>query len=240
MGMQPEAVYAGSTTFQGREREFFRFLFAIRFLDHTNRNELKDSAAIFKVFASVFAIEGIAPAGLGNQERITRFLVRYLNRDEKMILLHGYLFTAEYSLGGGPAHQRHLMFSRAVADNDFRRRNFYEEEPRYCTMGLHSLCFCSLWLREQAGPIVDDLARVFGERLYQMRCAVVHDATPVVFGEAQDGRPPDAAVWSFTLVDAFTFRGGGYVTYETGLLVPDIVRILTNGLRRCFEDGARF
>jgi hypothetical protein len=240
LGMEPDAVYAGSTAFVGRERELFRFLFAMRFLDHANRNELKDTAAIFKVLACVFAIEGVALPGLGNQERITRFLVRYLNTEEKMTLLHGYLFTAEYALGAGAAHQRHLMFSRAVADVDFRTRNFYEEEPEYCTTGPHPLCFCSSWLHERGEPIVNDLARAFGEKLYQMRCAVVHDATPVVFGEAQDGMPPDVAVWSFTLVDAFTVRGGGYVTYETGLLVPDVVRILVTGLRRCFQDGARF
>src|SRR5258708_3316334 len=111
----------------------------MRFLDHTNRNELKDSAAFFKVLPTVFAIERIATTCFGNQERITRFLVRYLDRDEKITLLHCYLFTAEYALGGGPAHQRHLMFSRAMADNDFRRRNFYEEEPRYCTTGLYPL-----------------------------------------------------------------------------------------------------
>jgi hypothetical protein len=239
-GMEPAAAYAGSTAFQGRERDFFRFLFAIRFLDHTHRNELKEDAAIFKVLATVFAIEGIAPADLGNQERIIRFLVRYLDRDEKCTLLHGFIFTDEYPLGGDRAHQRHLMFQQAIADKDFRKLNWYEKEPDYCSTGHLPLCFCRQWLGTQPDGVVNDYIGKFGQRLYKMRCAVVHDATPVLFGEARAEKPPDVAVWSFTLVDAFTVRGGGYVTYETGLPIPETVRILMNGLRRCFEDGAKF
>ena len=141
--------FSGSAAFQGRERELFRFLFAIRFLDHTNRNELKDTASIFKVLATLFAIEGIAPADLGNQERIMRFLVRYLARDERLTLLHGFLFTVEYPLGGNRAHQRHLMFPQAVADKDFRKEHWYENDPKYCSTGQHPLCFCAQWLATQ-------------------------------------------------------------------------------------------
>ena len=149
LGIEPAAAYAGSAAFQGRERELFRFLFAMRFLDHTNRNELRDTASIFKVLATLFAIEGIAPTDLGNQERIMRFLVRYLARDELLTLLHGFLFTVEYPLGGNRAHQRHLMFPQAVADKDFRKEHWYENDPKYCSTGQHPLCFCAQWLATQ-------------------------------------------------------------------------------------------
>jgi len=240
LGMDPTSVFGASGTYLGREADLFRFLFAMRFLDRVTRVELKEEAATLRVLSVIFAIEGVAPPDLGNRERLVRFVVKYLDRTDKQTLLHGYLFTPKYPLGGKRGKERHLMFEDAMADTEFRKQELQPQEPEYCSTGQHPGCFCSRWLSSQNDTVLDGFAAQFGQKLYEMRCAVVHDATPVIFGEARDPKPQDAAVWSFTLWDAYTVGGGQYVTYETGLLVPDTIRILMTGIRRCFEDGSRF
>ncbi len=240
MSMDPDSVLRASGSYQGRESELFRFLFAMRFLDRAFNVELTDRASVFKVLSVIFAVEGIAPAGLGNRDRVVRFVVKYLDRAEKQTLLHGYLFTPEYPLGGRPGRERHLMFDAASHDTQFRNQRLQQAIPELCSTGQYPSCFCTSWIGTQPETVVDDFAAKFADRLYQMRCAVVHDATPVVFGGVDDRRPDDAAFWSFSLWDAYSVRGGQFVTYESGLLVADTVRILMGGLRRCYEDGARF
>lgn len=238
--MEPTSVREASGQYEGREEELFRFLFAMRFLDRVNRVELKEEASILRVLSVVFAIEGIAPDNLNNCQRLTTFLARYLDQHEKQKLLDGYLFTPSYPLGGQPGNERHLMFDQAEADTKLRRQELREAGSESCRPRQGGSCFCSQWLRAQDSTVLDSLIIQFGERLYNMRCAVVHDATPVIFGEVGDPKPPDTASWSFTLLDAYSIRGGQYVNYRTGLLVPDTIVILMNGIRRCFQDGSRF
>ncbi|GAC1702744.1 MAG: hypothetical protein NVS9B4_08800 [Candidatus Acidiferrum sp.] len=240
LDMRPEQILAASKSFAGQEKRLFRFIFAARFLDYVDRGELRENASIFKVLSRIFAIEGIASGDMQNKKRLERFLVKYLVTEEKLRLLNGYLFTSVHLLGKERQHERHIMFQAAVADRDFRSRNYRVEDPEYCTTTPYGACFCSPWLRDQAEPILDKCVAEFSKKLYQMRCAVVHDATPVLFGAASDQKPPDVKSWSFSLVYTFTVGAGGYVTYESGMLIPETISLLTNGLRRCFEDGANF
>jgi hypothetical protein len=240
LSMEPDSVRAASAQYKGREADLFRFLFAMRFLDHVNRIELKEEASILRVLSVIFAIEGIAAANLGNRERLKGFLAKYLDQKEKLTLLHGYLFTPKYPLGGNRGKERHLMFGKAMADAQFRGEELQDKEPEYCSPGQYPGCFCTRWLSCQENAVLDDFTAQFGEKLYEMRSAVTHEAKPVLFGEARDREPENAASWSSTLWDAYSVRDGHFVTYETGLPVPDTVRILMGGVRRCFEDGSRF
>ena len=238
--MESGAVFDASARYKGREEALFRFLFAMRFLDRVINVELKDEASILKVLSIVFAIEGIAPSDLGNRERFVTFLVKYIDQIGKLTLLHGYLFTPEYPLGGEPRRERHLMFGAAVKDQAFREQRGDDRDPEYCSTGQSPTCFCTGWLRRQSEAVLNDFTKQFGEKLYAMRCAVAHDATPVVFGGIRDRKPDDPAIRSFTVVDAYSVRDGKYVTYETGLLLDDTIRVLMAGIRRCFEEGSRF
>ena len=238
--MESEAVFDASAKYEGREEALFRFLFAMRFLDRVTSVELKDEASTLKVLSAIFAIEGIAPSDLGNRERFVQFLMRYMDQNGKRTLLQSYLFTPAYPLGGETGRERHLMFDAASKDEAFRKETFWDALPEYCGTDQYSSCFCSRWLVGQPERVLDDFTRLFGERLYAMRCAVVHDATPVVFGGIRDQKPDDAGFWSFSVWDAYSVQGGQFVTYETRLLVGDTVGILMEGIRRCFEDGSRF
>jgi hypothetical protein len=236
--MAEDEVYEGSKQFLGRERELFEFLFAMRFLSRVMGSELTENATILKVCSLVFAIEGITPGRV--TDRLSKFLVTYTNRDHKLALLRGFTFTPEYQLGGDRETDRHLMFAAAVADDGFRDSNFRDQVPQFCSTGEFPSCFCLEWVNGQPDDTLNRFVWELGGRLYQMRCAVVHDGTPVVFGEARENRPPEVAHWSVSLVDAYTLKGGQFVTYESGILVPELSAIIFQGLRRCFEDGAKF
>jgi hypothetical protein len=236
--MTEDEVYEGSKQFLGRERKLFEFLFAMRFLSRAIRFELTENATILKVCSLVFAVEGITPVRAS--KRLSRFLVTYVDRDHKLTLLRSFTFTPEYQLGADRQADRHLMFETAMADDGFRNAHFRDYVPQFCSTGQPPSCFCLEWLNEQPNGTVNRFVSQLGRRLYQMRCAVVHDGTPVVFGEAAENRPPDVAHWSVSLVDAYTIKNKQFVTYESGILVPELSAIIMQGLRMCFEDGAKF
>lgn len=239
--MKEREVYDASGSFGGRETDLFRFVVALRFLNHVLKNELKDDASTLKVVSTIFAVEGIAPPTLQpNRNRLKQFVVKYLAPEEKRALLIGFLFAEEHALGqpGNPA--RHLMYQEAFNDTAYRKKNYLESDPEYCSSRPHSLCFCGGWLSVQTDGTINSYAERLAVKLYDMRNAVVHDAMPVFFASTEE-KPEEVAMWSITLVDVFT-RGqrGAFVTYESGLQVRDILGIFLNGMRRCFEDGARF
>lgn len=240
LGIEPKRAYAASANFEGRGADFFRFIVALRFLGHVLRNELTENATMLRVVSIVFTVEGLAPSNLPNRNRLKRFLSKYLIRDEKLILLAGFLFAEPHPLGQAGTPARHLMYVGALPDTAFRKKNFLDRDPEYCSTGPNPLCFCERWLREQTDDVVDDFTERLGDRLYDMRNAVTHDAMPVFFASAEK-KPQDVALWSMTLVDVFTQdQRRSFVTYESGLQVRDLVEIFLAGFRRCFEDGARF
>lgn len=242
LGMTSEEVFAASRSFDGRNADFFRFIVAVRFLAHALLNELKERATTLKVASAIFTVEGVAPPTLlPNRERLKRFLVRYLSRDDKLTMLGGFLFAGGHTLGGSGTRARHLMHARALADTCYRQQNFQDRDPDFCSTRPIPICFCAAWLAGQEDTAVDGFVEELGGRLYDMRNAVAHDAAPVFFASSTTERPPDAAQWSMTLVDVFPRdQRETFVRYESGLQVEDIVSIFRSGLRRCFEDGARF
>jgi hypothetical protein len=127
----------------------------------------------------------------------------YLVRDHKLTLLRGFTFTPEYLLGADREADRHLMFEAGVGDNGFRKAHFHDRVPEFCSAGQLPTCFCLEWLAEQSEDVLNRFVGELGNKLYQMRCAVVHEGTPVVFGEAQENRPADVVQWSVSLVDAY-------------------------------------
>jgi hypothetical protein len=233
-----DEVYEGSKQFLGREHQFFKFLFAMRFLSRAIRFELTENATILKVCSLVFAIEGITPGQAS--DRLSKFLVTCVDRAHKMTLLRGFTFTPEYQLGEDRKADRHLMFEAAIADNGFRTSSLHDQVPNFCSTGQFPSCFCLEWLNEQPDGTLNEFVSKLGGKLYQMRCAVVHDGTPVVFGDAGENKPTDVAHWSVSLVDAYSVKLGQFVTYESGILVPKLSAIMVQGLRRCFENGAKF
>jgi hypothetical protein len=236
--MTEDEVYEGSKQFLHHERKLFEFLFAMRFLSRAIRFELTENATILKVCSLVFAVEGITPGR--PSKRLSRFLFTYATRDQKLLLLRSFTFTPAYQLGADRQADRHLMFETAIADDGFRNAHFLDHVPQFCSTRQPPSCFCLEWLNEQPDGTVNRFVSELGRRLYQMRCAVVHDGTPVVFGEAAENRPPDVAHWSVSVVDAYTIERDQFVTYESGIHVPELSAIIIQGLRRCFEDGAKF
>jgi hypothetical protein len=232
LGMDPRTVFEASKKYANREADLFRFIFSIRFLVHALENELKERATTLKVVSLIFTVEGIAPSSLlPNRVRLKRFLVLYLSRQEKITLLTGFTFTGGHALGQHSASRRHLMFDGIPKGNAFLRTTD-------CSTCAHTVCSCRGWLAAQPVDVIDDYTEKLGDKLYDMRNAVAHDAVPVFFASSEEQRPKDAATWSITLVDAFTRdRRASFITYQSGLLVEDFISILRNGLWRCFEDG---
>ena len=235
--MTDEEVYEGSKQFLGREIELFKFLFAMRFLSHT-RSELTENATILKICSLIFAIEGITPGK--PSKRLSQFLINCISHEDKLTLLGGFTFTPEYQFGDNREADRHLMFKAATGDNRFRIENVHDQVPEFCSTGPFPTCYCREWLTQQTDGILNSFVGQLGKRLYEMRCAVVHDGTPVVFGEAQENKPADVALWTVSLVDAYSRKQGRYVTYESGILVSDLSAIIMRGLRECFKSGAKF
>ena len=237
--MTEEEVYEASKQFLGREIELFKFLFAMRFLSHT-RFELTESATILKICLLIFAIEGISPENLKPSERLSRFLVSNVSREDKLRLIASFTFTPEYQFGDNREADRHLMFKAATEDSCFRTENFLDRVPEFCSTGPFPTCFCWEWLTRQTDELLNSFVGELGKKLYEMRCAVVHDGAPVVFGEALANKPADVVSWSVSLVDAYPRNQRGYVTYESGILVSDLSAIIMRGLRQCFKSGAKF
>jgi hypothetical protein len=238
LGMTEDEVYEASKKFLGSERRFFEFLFAMRFLYRADRFELTENATVLRICALIFAIEGVTPGKVSH--RLSRFLTTYLGHDHKLTLLRSFTFTPQYLLGAGREADRHLMFESASADKGFRDAHGHDQVPQFCGTGKIPNCFCMEWLLEQSEGTLNQFIGKLGERLYQMRCSVVHDGTPVVFGEAQENKPPDVAHWSVSLVDAYALKRGEFVTSESGILVPELSAMVMRALRLCFEDGANF
>ncbi len=240
--MNEQEVYDASTTYTGREIDLFRLIMAVRFLDHALENELKDNSTTLKVASALFTVEGVAPATLlPNRNRLKRFLVKYLTTEEKVTLLNGFLFAGGHALGQAGSPSRHLMFESALNDAAFRKRNYLDDrDPKCCSTRQYPDCFCARWLPAQGDGIINGFTEQLGDKLYDMRNAVAHDAIPVFFAFTEE-KPPHVAGWSMTLVDVFTREERqSFVTYVTGLHVRQILDIFLNGLRRCFQDGSGF
>lgn len=229
--ISPDAVRAATANYVGHEHILFRFLFSLRFLERAIQQELTEKATTLKIAVAIFTIEGIAPPTLGNRERVKAFLAKYLLREDKIRLLTGFTFSEATALGQSPRITRHIMLENAVNDTAFRKQNYFLEEPKDCPG-----CFCYRWLNEQGNDVLDELIQEFGNRLYTMRCAVVHDATQVFFGSDLE-KPTDVPLWSATLLDVYTDQERKYVTYRSNLLIDDILQMLQRGFKNCFEKG---
>jgi len=147
--MSEQEVYEASTSFAGREAEFFQFIFALRFLYHAMQNELKEQASTLKILSAVFTVEGVAPPALTSKKRLQQFCVKYLLLEEKRTFLTGFFFAKGHALGQPGTPARHLMREKALADAAFRGKHCLDGDPACCSSRPHSLCFCALWLSEQ-------------------------------------------------------------------------------------------
>ena len=238
---EAEEIYEGSNIFVGREGVLFQFITTMRFLNYVLRNELRDEATILRVLSGIFAVEGAAPGAIASKDRLPLFLECYLEREEKITMLRSFVFTEPYPLGAEQhSSARHLMFSRAKSDVGFREDNGLDKEPEYCSTQVHGACFCARWLNEQCDVTLNRYMRHLGERFYHMRCAVVHNGSPVYFADSGVTRPADVVQWHVSLVDAFSLKRGEFVLYESGLTVPEILGMFRRGLKRCFLDGCHF
>jgi hypothetical protein len=243
LGLSREDVFAASERFHGRSSDLLRFIIAVRFLMHAIHNELQERATTLKIASLIFTIEGVAPVTLRpNRKRVEMFLVRYLAREDKLRLLGNFLFSRGHPIGVGEAdHPRHLMIAKALADTTYRKANWIETDPNFCSTGQQQLCFCSMWLAEQGAEVIDNFTKELANKLYDMRNAVTHDAVPVFFASSQEERPADTATWSMMLVDAYSHDNREvFTTYESGIFAEEIATILSGALAQCFMNGADF
>lgn len=148
----------------------------------------------------------------------TRCLERALRRGseaDRLRLMKAFAFSKDYRLGTAPSRPRHLHCAAGEKDDlqaekEGRRQRFFVR--KYCTR------FCKPPTREELDKFFPKLVR----RLYAMRSALVHRASPVIIAASgRDGVPG-------TLIDAL-FMGSHLVSYETTLTADELIAVF----RRC-------
>lgn len=184
----------------------------------------------YDVLTFIFFLEALTSAMPGSKsEKLQQLFVKNSSEQEKKDLVDGYLFSDPYSFGEGSGITRHVLFSDFNADVNWIESNLdtsWTEWQRCCSAGNSSICFCLKWLEENLSNLDLYVARVV-EKLYEMRCAVVHEAFPVVFLPEYKDFDNAGMVGTSTIVDAFPLRNGLFISYECSLHPNRIQEIMT-------------
>lgn len=221
-GKSQEELEQASTAYKGEEYLLFNFIYAIRFLEYCFNEALKDTDTMLKVLVTIFAVEAIAP-GEGKKEKFVRFFTQTLTEGDKICLLRAYVFSEPVSPGTAIPPFRHVMCKNCLADPEFQRET-------YTNGGCNTIgsgCDCIKWLQSRGIEPLDTFLKEILEKLYEMRCAVVHDVSPVFFVAHEEDS---------TLRDVFSGKGK-FIHYRCGLGLNEYIDIVKRAFWVFFEGG---
>jgi len=184
----------------------------------------------------IFFLESlVALKQKGKSHKLQKLFVGYADEAEKIELLDGFLFSRRYRFGTkGKRVVRHVMFRGFLSDEKWKSENFdpsWNSWRGYCSGGTPSpICFCVDWIKSQK-HLINKYLRVLIGHLYEMRCAVVHEAFPVVFF-------PDlflAPHIQSTMRDAYPIGHGlsWFRSYESSIRPNRFIEILRN-VAKCY------
>lgn len=231
-----EEIFQASSSYTGKPRELLNFLFTISSWQYFNNYELKPKARTLAVTTLICIAESLFSGPPG--KRLYKFL-RQLNDTDKRTLLGSYLFsspTTTYPVE--ISEHRHLMYEDMLDSLSSSVRTHYQSQ--HCSArgdNSVSFCECENWLINQDTTILNRHLKKLSEKLYDMRSAVFHDATPVGFCHSAS-RPSTHAYWSMTIVDLYSRRHEGYsVSYSSDLSRTQLEEIFLRGIWNIFEAG---
>ena len=176
------------------EVEQVRLLVAVRFL-------LKNPEPL----SSLFFLEALVASKKDAKAQKLKTLFRmHASQEEKIELVDNFCFSKHYQFGNQREEVRHVLYADFEQDTVWKNLNMPDPNSfvQYCSAGGRApICFCRDWLNEHQSKIDRFLDEVVG-KLYEMRCAVVHESFPVLFVSDYSKQEKKMGINS-TLVDVY-------------------------------------
>lgn len=127
----------------------------------------------------VYALEALVAAKkTGKLGRLRRLFREHATDLQKIELLSRWAFSEPYQVGSvpSPVIVRHVMYNDCAADENWLEHGgAASAEPLGCVTDPNVPCTCVRWLREHQASTDTATDRLVGH-LYDMRCALVHEA----------------------------------------------------------------
>lgn len=174
----------------------------------------------FDALTLIFFMESLTAMDPGTKsQKLKQLFVQNSSTQDKLDLVDGYMFSEQYTFGGSHGITRHLMFADFEVDTHWKKNNLDPSWTMWqdgCSTGTSSMCFCLKWLEENLRKLDLYVAGVVG-KIYKMRCAVAHEAFPVIFLPEYEDFDSANMIGTSTIVDAFPWPNGKFITYECSL-----------------------
>lgn len=231
-----QEVFDQSSAYVGKPRELLNFLFAVSSWNHLAKYELKPKARTLAITTLICVAESSFSGR--NQDRLSKFLSLLPDQDKRM-LLNSFIFSPnQHDFPIPLTEQRHLMYEEAINSHRPEMRQHYETQHCFSTAADgETFCECGGWLSGQPQATLDRLLKELSKRLYDMRSAVVHDASPVGFCHTEQ-RPEGYASWGMTIVDTYARRDQGYsISYESSISRGQLEEIFKRGMWEAYKKG---
>lgn len=215
MGLEHQ--HASKLVYKLEELEKVRLWAGLRFIE--NKSD---------ILTFIFFLESLTATAEGSKsKKLQKVFVKHATKKDKMDLVTGYLFSKPYVFGKKKTINRHSMFKDFEQDIKWQKNNMIPEWTdwkKFCSAGNSPLCFCNKWLLDNPYKIDQYTCKII-KRLYEMRCAVVHDAFPVTFVPEYKDFDSVGMTGTSTIVDAFPLKNGKFVSYECSLRPSRVQKI---------------
>lgn len=184
----------------------------------------------YNVLLEIFFLESLIAIDQPEKcKKLTNLFCNFTNFEEKVNLIDRFLFSEPFNLGQKKGIHRHVQFSDFVKDEEWIKEKIdssWINWKEYCSSGNTPLCFCMEWLKshKDKGRINCYLEKII-EYLYDMRCAVVHEAFPVNFLAVNE---------KTSLVDSYPSRKHKkrFVSYNVYMSPDSFFKITRNVAKR--------
>lgn len=215
-----------------KDLSFLKLLTPLILLAHLNRRLVQSDDSIILItfyIASIEAIQKLKNRGrsISKTKLVYKFLKNNLRLEDKIKLLRSFTFSRKYKFKQGIGATYHLMrhgYIRSIT-------NPYEFPDKFCMTGSRPECQCIVWLRENEAK-VNRYINKLAHHLYKMRCAVLHDASGVLW--IHDFESSENS--SGSLRDAYSINDDYFVSYESGINRSEFYSIMKPAFEKFLMD----
>jgi len=134
----------------------------------------------------LFFLESLVAIKQRDKSRqLKELFVDHAEEEEKIDLVDGFFFSRPFKFDNTRGEVRHTVFDDFSQDKTWISKNIDPSSVNWkkdCSSGQAPSCYCIQWLKDHLISIDTYVRSVVGH-LYEMRCAVVHEAFPVIFFE---------------------------------------------------------